>query len=64
MLTKMDRLGMFQFDGVQFPNFDNAVREEGRNEIFEMVRMVMSGRLVKKREQEAACGGQQNTQQA
>lgn len=42
---QMDRLGMFQFDGVQFPNFDNAVREEGRNEIFETVRMVMSEEL-------------------
>jgi len=34
---EMDRLGMFQFNGVQFPKFDNAVRESAREEIFQTV---------------------------
>lgn len=32
---QMERLDMFQFDGVDFPNFDNAVRENARQELFE-----------------------------
>ncbi|MEM8668149.1 MAG: DUF1592 domain-containing protein [Planctomycetota bacterium] len=42
---QLDRLGMFQFNGLQFPTFDNAIREEGRNEIFETVGMVMREKI-------------------
>ncbi|MEM6364573.1 MAG: DUF1592 domain-containing protein [Planctomycetota bacterium] len=42
---QLDRLGMFQFDGSQFPTFDNSVREYGREELFEMVGTVMHERL-------------------
>ncbi|MEM6690548.1 MAG: DUF1592 domain-containing protein, partial [Planctomycetota bacterium] len=38
---QMDRLGMFQFNGLDFPEFDNAVREYGREEIFETVDLLM-----------------------
>jgi hypothetical protein len=31
----MERLDMFQFNGVDFPDFDNAVRENARQELFE-----------------------------
>ncbi|QDT11064.1 DUF1592 domain-containing protein [Stieleria marina] len=31
----MERLGMFQFSGVDFPTFDNAARENAREEIFQ-----------------------------
>ncbi|MEM9365419.1 MAG: DUF1592 domain-containing protein [Planctomycetota bacterium] len=37
----MDRLGMFQFDGVQFPTFDNAARELAGEEIFQTFRVVL-----------------------
>lgn len=37
----MDRLGMFQFDGVRFPKFDNAVREHAREEIFQTVKLLL-----------------------
>ncbi|MEM9366501.1 MAG: DUF1592 domain-containing protein, partial [Planctomycetota bacterium] len=42
---QMDRLGVFQFDGVQFPSFDNAVRDCAEEEVHEMVRHVMQERL-------------------
>ncbi|PHQ34861.1 DUF1592 domain-containing protein [Rhodopirellula bahusiensis] len=32
---QMERLDMFQFNGADFPNFDNAVRENARQELFE-----------------------------
>jgi hypothetical protein len=32
---QMERLDMFQFNGVDFPDFDNAVRENARQELFE-----------------------------
>ncbi|MEO0414576.1 MAG: DUF1592 domain-containing protein, partial [Verrucomicrobiota bacterium] len=34
---EMERLWMFQFDGRQFPNFDNAVRESAGEEIYQTV---------------------------
>ncbi|MEM7476252.1 MAG: DUF1592 domain-containing protein [Planctomycetota bacterium] len=37
----MDRLGMFQFDGVQFPTFDNAARELAGKEIYETFNFVL-----------------------
>lgn len=37
----MDRLGMFQFDGVQYPTFDNAAREMAGEEIYETFRLVV-----------------------
>lgn len=42
---KMDRLGMFQFDGVQYPTFDNASRESARDEVFQTFRMIMDDKL-------------------
>ncbi|MDF1823633.1 MAG: DUF1592 domain-containing protein [Verrucomicrobiales bacterium] len=33
----MHRLGMFAFSGLQFPDFDNAVRDSARDEVFETV---------------------------
>jgi len=42
---EMDRLGMFQFLGLQFPTFDNAVRESSREEIFQTFRLMMKERL-------------------
>jgi len=42
---EMDRLGMFQFLGRQFPTFDNAVRESSREEIFQTFRLLMNERL-------------------
>ncbi|SMP61980.1 Planctomycete cytochrome C [Neorhodopirellula lusitana] len=37
----MERLGMFQFDGVQFRSFDNATRENAREEIYQLFMHVM-----------------------
>lgn len=37
----MKRLGMFQFDGLKNPTFDNATRENARQEIIQMVETVM-----------------------
>ena len=42
---QMDRLGMFQFDGVQFQDFDNSVRENAREEIFQTVRYLIDHQL-------------------
>lgn len=42
---EMERLGMFQFSGLQFPDFDNAVREGARSEIFETVKTIMTEEL-------------------
>ena len=42
---QMDRLGMFQFDGAQFPTFDNAVRENARDEIFQTLDRILRDRL-------------------
>lgn len=37
----MDRLGMFQFDGVQYPTFDNAARELAGEEVYETFHLVL-----------------------
>ncbi len=42
---EMDRLGMFQFNGLIHPTFDNAVRENAREEIFQTVNAVLGERL-------------------
>ncbi len=42
---QMDRLGMFQFNGLLFPTFDNAVRECARQEIFQSVKHLLDHRL-------------------
>ncbi|MEM9644909.1 MAG: DUF1592 domain-containing protein, partial [Planctomycetota bacterium] len=42
---QLDRLGVFQFDGVQFPSFDNAVRDCTEDEVHEMVGRVLRNRL-------------------
>lgn len=42
---QMDRLGMFQFDGVQFPTFDNAARESARDEVFETFHFMLQEKL-------------------
>ncbi|MDF1659943.1 MAG: DUF1592 domain-containing protein, partial [Verrucomicrobiales bacterium] len=42
---EMHRLGMFAFSGRQFPDFDNAVRDSARAEIFETVRYAMEEKL-------------------
>lgn len=42
---EMARLDMFQFNGVQFPTFDNAVRENAREEIFQTVSMMLAEKL-------------------
>ena len=36
---------MFQFDGVQFQDFDNSVRENAREEIFQTVRYLIDHQL-------------------
>lgn len=41
----MDRLGMFQFNGLLFPTFDNAVRESAREEIFQSVNHLLRQNL-------------------
>lgn len=42
----MERLGMFQFDGVQFPTFDNAVRDCAADEIFETVHYLLAKKMA------------------
>jgi mono/diheme cytochrome c family protein len=42
---EMERLDMFQFLGRQFPTFDNAVRENAREEIFETVLHMIKEKL-------------------
>ncbi|TWU58612.1 hypothetical protein Poly51_13910 [Rubripirellula tenax] len=42
---QMERLGMFQYDGVQFPTFDNAVRENARDEIYQTVHHMIDAKL-------------------
>ena len=42
---QMDRLGMFQFDGVQFPTFDNAARESAGEEIFQTFQLILNEKL-------------------
>ena len=42
---EMHRLGMFAFSGRQFPDFDNAVRDSARDEIFETVRHAIENEL-------------------
>ncbi len=42
---QMERLDMFQFDGVQFPTFDNAVRANAREEIFATVHHMLEEKL-------------------
>lgn len=42
---QMERLGMFQFDGVQFPTFDNAARESAGEEIFETFQLILNEKL-------------------
>ena len=41
----MHRLGMFSFAGRQFPDFDNAVRDSAREEIYETVHHAMREQL-------------------
>ncbi|MEM8911169.1 MAG: DUF1592 domain-containing protein [Planctomycetota bacterium] len=38
---ELERIFMFQFNGLMFPTFDNAVRESAREEVFQMVRTVL-----------------------
>lgn len=42
---EMERLDMFQFSGVDFPTFDNSVRENAREEIFETVHTMLDEKL-------------------
>ncbi|TWU57632.1 DUF1592 domain-containing protein [Rubripirellula reticaptiva] len=42
---QMERLDMFQFDGGDFPTFDNAVRANAREEIFETVHLMLKEKL-------------------
>jgi len=42
---EMERLDMFQFSGVDFPTFDNSVRENAREEIFETVHTMLNEKL-------------------
>jgi hypothetical protein len=42
---EMERLDMFQFNGVDFPTFDNAVRAAAREEIFATFQYLLSERL-------------------
>lgn len=42
---EMARLDMFQFNGVQFPTFDNAVRENAREEIFQTMNLMLTQKL-------------------
>lgn len=41
----MERLGMFQFDAVQFRTFDNAARESAGEEIFRTVQLMLDEKL-------------------
>lgn len=42
---EMERLGMFQFDGSQFPAFDNAVRDCAAEEIFQTFHTLIDEKL-------------------
>ena len=42
---EMERIDMFQFDGKQFPSFDNAVRANAREELFQMVSVLLKENL-------------------
>ena len=42
---EMERLGMFQFDGVQFRTFDNAARESAGEEVFQTVHTLLDEQL-------------------
>lgn len=42
---QMERLGMFQYDGVQFPTFDNASRESAGEEIFQTFQLILDEKL-------------------
>lgn len=42
---EMERIDMFQFNGAQFPEFDNAVRANSRKELFAMIRMLVEQKL-------------------
>ncbi len=42
---EMERLDMFQFRGVDFPTFDNSVRENAREEIFGTVHTMLDEKL-------------------
>jgi hypothetical protein len=42
---QMERLDMFQFNGVDFPNFDNAVRENARQELFQTFAYLLENEL-------------------
>ena len=42
---EMERIDMFQFSGAQYPEFDNAVRANSREELFSMVRMLVKEKL-------------------
>lgn len=42
---QMERLGMFQFDGVQFPTFDNAARESAGEEIYQTFDLILREQL-------------------
>ncbi|QDT05006.1 hypothetical protein K227x_34040 [Rubripirellula lacrimiformis] len=39
---QMERLGMFQYDGIQFPTFDNAARESAGEEIFQTFQLILN----------------------
>lgn len=41
----MERLGMFQFDGVQFPTFDNLARESAGEEVYQTFRYLLNETL-------------------
>jgi mono/diheme cytochrome c family protein len=42
---QMERLDMFQFHGVRYPTFDNAVRANARDEIYETILLMMKEQL-------------------
>ena len=42
---EIGRLDTFQFDGMKFPTFDNAARDNAREEIFETVRHLLNHNL-------------------
>ena len=42
---QMERLGMFQFDGVQFPTFDNATRLNAAEEVYQTFRHILEENL-------------------
>ncbi|EMI56403.1 secreted protein containing DUF1592 [Rhodopirellula sallentina SM41] len=49
---QVERLDMFQFNGAEFPSFDNAVRENARQELFQTFRYLLDenislGKLLK-----------------